>query len=186
MGVRDFISNRILRRPKALVSENQMRRQRGTTSPGRNAAGFYNSGLYGGIDNSVPGWRSWSRSSSGRAIWRPSSACAAAITKSKPSCASIELPIEQGSVRRAPAAGGYRAEEQIISDSIEDAYLRRLDGGWEMAVTSIFDSSSNMGSACSKKPGRRTTGWCCQRACPTGRRSASPEREETTRAGCWR
>lgn len=132
MGVRDFLTNRILRRPKAQVNENQMRRERGTTSPGRNAAGFYNSGLYGGIDNS-----SWVAELVAELVWprdletfqrmRRSDHQVEAILR------SIELPIEQGqfAVRPPPEA---TAQEQMIADTIEDAYLRRLDGGWEMAV----------------------------------------------------
>ena len=140
--------------PQALVNENQMRRQRGTTSPGRNAAGFYNSpDLYGGIDNS-----SWVAELVAELVWprdletfqrmRRSDHQVEAILR------SIELPIEQGqfAVRAPPEA---TAEEQTIADAIEDAYLRRLDGGWEMAVRAalthlavrVLGARRNLGAA---------------------------------------
>ena len=89
-------------------------------------------GLYGGIDNS-----SWVAELVAELVWprdletfqrmRRSDHQVEAILR------SIELPIEQGQFAVRPPPDPT-AEEQTISDKIEDAYLRRLDGGWEMAV----------------------------------------------------
>lgn len=108
-----------------------MERRRGTTSPGRSAVGLH-SGFYSGIDNSQ--WIGelvtdliWPRDLETYQKMRRSDHQVEAILR------SIELPIEQGqfAVRPPPDAS---AEEQMIAETIEDAYLKRIMGGWTMAV----------------------------------------------------
>ena len=130
-------SQRLVRDIRALAPRERrrlgrlMQSDRGSSNPGRIGGGLYG-GIYGTVDGSQ--WDTdqvealtWPQDLQTYQKMRRSDHQTEAILR------SIELPIEQGqfAVRPPPEATD---QENMIADAVEDAYLRRLQGGWEMAI----------------------------------------------------